>query len=118
MKKFLDFYHRTDKIVFFAVVISLVLMLMVINIFAIYWSSLPSQIPLFYSLPWGDSQLAAIPQFVILPFIILLNTLINLLLSWQLHDSQNALKRLFCGASLVVAILITITALKIVFIYV
>lgn len=118
MKNLLTFYHRTDKIQFYSILASIVLMLVIINAYAFNYPNLPTQIPLFYSLPWGESQLAALPQFAILPFIIILAALVNTFLSWQLHESQIALKRLLCGGVLVIALLVTISALKILFIYI
>jgi len=118
MHQLIAFYRRTDKIQFNCIFLSIVLMFVIINAYAFNYPNLPSQIPLFYSLPWGDSQLAALPQFTILPFIILLAALINTFLSWQLHESQIALKRLLCGSVLVIALLVTITALKIMFIFI
>lgn len=116
--KFANFYNQTDKVIFYCIVLSIALLLVVINAFAIYFPSLPTQIPLFYSLPWGRNQLASLPQFVVLPFIISLVTLINLLISWQLHQSQIVLKRMLALSSVTVGLIITLTALKIIFIYV
>lgn len=118
MKQFLAFYHRQDKTVFYSYAFSLVLIIVVINSFAIFYPNLPSQIPLFYSLSWGENQLGDLGQFVILPSIIGLSSLVNLLISWQLHESQIVLKRMLAISSLTIALLLTITALKIISIYI
>lgn len=111
-------YQESDKIVFFSIAISILCILSIINLFAVFYPELPHQIPLFYSLPWGDSQLASLSQFTILPFIILLMILINFSLIWHLHHSQIVLKRFLSLATLIVSLLITITAFKIVLIFI
>ena len=93
-------------------------MLIIINAFAIYYPSLPTQIPLFYSLPEPKQKLVTLPQFTILPFTIALIILVNLFLSWQLHSSQIALKRMLSASIFVIALLLTITAIKIISIYI
>lgn len=118
MSNFLNLYHHTDKVIFFSVATSFICILSIINLFAVFYPELPRQIPLFYSLPWGDSQLANISQFTILPFIIILTVLVNLSLIWHLHHSQIMLKRFLSLATAITSLLITITAYKIVFIFI
>ena len=111
-------YQESDKIIFFSLVTSLLCILFIINLFAIFYPQLPKQIPLFYSLPWGDSQLASLSQFTILPFIILLSVLVNFSLIWHLHHTQIVLKRFLSLATAITSLLITLTAYKIVFIFI
>lgn len=114
----LSFYRQSDKIVFFSVAISLFCILAIINLFAVFYPDLPHRIPLFYSLPWGEPELASLSQFTILPFIIILTLLINLSLLWHLHHTQVVLKRFLALSTLIISVLITITAFKIVFIFI
>lgn len=79
---------------------------------------LPSKLPLFYSLPWGDEQLATHQQFLIIPAIISLITLINLTTSWQLHSSQIFFKKVLLFSSLIISFVLTITIIKIVIIFI
>ncbi|MBI2017582.1 hypothetical protein HYS92_00880 [Candidatus Daviesbacteria bacterium] len=79
---------------------------------------LPEKLPLFYSLAWGEIQLASHEQFFILPASIILVTLINLFLSWQLHPSQIFLKKILLASSVIISIILSITFLKIVFIFI
>lgn len=79
---------------------------------------LPTKLPLFYSLSWGDKQLATPEQFFIIPAIITLITLINLIISWQLHLSQSFLKKVLLFTSLITTLILIITFIKIVLIFI
>lgn len=79
---------------------------------------LPFHMPLFYSLSWGEGQLATIPQFLIIPAIISCITLINLMIIWQLHKNQILLKQILLLSSLAITGILTFTILKVVFIFI
>lgn len=79
---------------------------------------LPERLPLFYSLPWGEEQLASNLQFQIIPAIIILILLINLVIKKQLHPSQSFLKIALSLTSLAVTLILTITFIKIVLIFI
>lgn len=79
---------------------------------------LPPKLPLFYSLPWGETQLATYYQMLTLPAILSVITLLNMLLSWQLHSSQLIFKKIIHLASLLCAILFFIALLKIFLIFI
>lgn len=54
---------------------------------AVAWFSLPPQVPLFYSRPWGESQLAQ-PLFLGLPLLLgILFLVINAILAKTWEDS-------------------------------
>lgn len=84
---------------------------------AIFAGLLPPKLPLFYSLPWGDSQLVSKQQLLILPASIALITLFNLIISWQLHETQSLFKKILQFCSLLISLILTITFLKMVFIF-
>lgn len=79
---------------------------------------LPPKLPLFYSLPWGEKQLATPTQFFILPAAVVLITLINLGLSWQLHPSQLFFKKILLGASYICTLLLITTFIRIIHIFI
>lgn len=79
---------------------------------------LPNKLPLFYSLPWGSSQIAGTQQFFIIPAIIVLITLVNLTLSWQLHKTQTFFKTILLVSSLISSLILTISIVKIMFIFI
>lgn len=75
---------------------------------------LPPRLPLFYSLPWGQGQLATHPQFFIIPASIVLITLLNLVLSWQLHSSQTFFKKILAASSIIFSTILVIAFIKII----
>ena len=79
---------------------------------------LPSELPLFYSLAWGENQLVTSLQFLILPSIAVCISLINLLIYWHLHSSQILLKKILLGISLTVTLILLISFFKIIFIFI
>lgn len=79
---------------------------------------LPPRLPLFYSLPWGDSQLADHRQFLIIPATISIVTLLNLIISWQLHHSQTFFKKALLSSSIIISLILITTFIKIVLMFV
>lgn len=56
-------------------------------LFAVAWFSLPPQIPLFYSRPWGEGQLGQ-PLFLLLPLLLgLIFLVVNAILAKKWEDS-------------------------------
>jgi hypothetical protein len=72
---------------------------------------------LYYSLPWGHSQLVNKDQFYILPAFLILVCLINSFIAYHLHTAQIVLKRVIMISLLFIDLLILITALKILLIF-
>lgn len=95
---------------FSLLVLSLIIALTII--FALKF--LPVKLPLFYSLPWGQAQLATHEQFLIIPASISAVMLINLVISSQLHASQSFFKKVLLLSSIVVSLIFTITFVKII----
>lgn len=114
----MNFYSKTDKLIFYSSVTSLVFAILVLIVFGVAFSSLPKQVPLFYSRPWGQLQLGSLSQFMIIPSLIVLITLVNLTISWHLHSSQLLLKRVLNLSSSLVALLLFITAVRIIFLFI
>lgn len=79
------------------------------------WSSLPSQIPLFYSLPKGEEQLGNNFQIILIPFFSLLIFGLNLFLSSLYYAKERLVSILLLSISFVSSILFLITFIKIVF---
>lgn len=75
---------------------------------------LPPKLPLFYSVAWGDGQLATHQEFLIVPASISIIALLNLVLSLQLHPSQSFFKKALFLSSIIVSLILTITFIKIV----
>lgn len=117
-EKISNFLKRQEAVNFYSIVSSLVIIILILTIFALNYTKLPAQIPLFYSLPWGEEQLVALPQFIILPSIIALVILVNLVISWHLHESQTVLKRFLSVSTSAVSLLILFAALRIIYTFV
>lgn len=115
IKNFQSFYKHEDRFIFWPISISVLLGCIITFIWAISLTSLPPQLPLFYSLPWGEPQLGSVYQFLVLPSVILIVILINSIISIQLHDSQLVIKRILAITSLIVSIIISVTALRIIY---
>lgn len=113
-----SFYNRQDPVIFWSIFIACLIGISTLLLWGVEYQNLPSEIPLFFSLPWGDAQLINPKQFTVLPAIILLFILINSILIMSLHPSQWVLKRIISAATAMVALLITITAFRIVFIFI
>lgn len=109
---------QQDPIIFWSNFISLFFVLIVSGFFTINLNRLPSRLPLFYSLPWGEGQLVNLWQFIILPATAILVLLINLTLSWHLHPSQVVAKRMLSASTALVSFLLFLTAIRIIFIFI
>lgn len=105
-----------DRLLIFNL-LSLILALLVTITILFLAGSLPPRLPLFYSLPWGENQLALLPQLLLVPSIMVFITLINLIIFWQLHDSQILFKQILTISSLVTSIILAVTFIKIILIF-
>ncbi|MBU1000310.1 hypothetical protein KKE78_02870 [Patescibacteria group bacterium] len=108
-------FITSSKLVFwitaFPIIISLILVITIL--FGL--QSLPSKLPLFYSLPWGNNQLASHQEFLLIPAIIIATAFLNSIISWQLHLSQSFFKRMLLFSPLIISLLLTVTFTKIIF---
>jgi hypothetical protein len=78
------------------------------------FNNLPNQVPLYYSLPWGESQLASASALFLLPIFSLLILLINHLLAVVFLKIIPLLSRLLIIMSLVVSLFSFITLTQII----
>lgn len=118
LKKTISFILLQDIISILSIFITAFSIIIFLFIFFTNRHKVPDQLPLFYSLNWGDPYLANQTQFLLLPFLMLLTLLINLILSWHLHQTQIVLKRMLNLASATSAILLLITGIKIIYIFI
>lgn len=118
VKKAVSFYFSQDKVVVWSILLAFILAFFSFIFWFVNIGRLPFQLPLFYSKPWGESQMANLLQFTILPTTSILFTLINYSISWYLHDSQILFKRILALSSLIYAILIFVTSIKIITIFI
>ena len=110
-------YKYQDKIIFWSLFFSFTMSFLILLFWLSIYFLLPTQIPLFYSLPWGEPQLANKIQYLILPAVLFISILTNLIISWQIHPSQIFIKKVLAATSSLISLLFTITAFKIIFIF-
>lgn len=107
-----------DKFILIPTLISISSILFILLNFVVILAVLPERIPLFYSRPWGEGQLAHRWEFLILPASLAVVALINLLISSQLHPSQKILQRSLLLTTVLIDFMILVTAIKILLIFV
>src|SRR3989337_345654 len=94
MKKVVVFWSTTDNFVRLPLLFFLFSSALTILSPLVVYNNLPPRLPLFYSLPWGQSQLVTKQQFFILPVILIIINLTNFFIASQLHPVQSVLKKL------------------------
>lgn len=85
-----------------------------ILIISLFWRTLPPQIPLFYSRPWGKEQLASPSGLIILPLLSLVVFSINSILSSFIFKEEKFISMLLTLTSGVFGLLCFLTLIKIV----
>ena len=75
--------HHTTSFLYGWILLSLNII-----ISAVFWWQLPNQIPLFYSLPYGEPQLASREWFLLLPGLSVLLTVGNIFLGRLVVQSK------------------------------
>lgn len=110
-------FKKSDKYFSIPLIATILVALIISLVFIYLYPSLPSTLPLFYSLPWGSSQLINKDQFFILPAFLILVCLINSFIAYHLHEAQIVLKRVVMTSLIFIDLLIIITALKILSIF-
>ena len=110
-------FKKSDKYFSLPIIITITTAMVISLIFLILNPTLPNTLPLFYSLPWGQSQLINKEQFYILPAFVVLVCLINSFIAYHLHETQIVLKRVIMLSIVFIDLLTLITALKIIWIF-
>ncbi|MCL4366787.1 hypothetical protein M1563_01315 [Patescibacteria group bacterium] len=117
MRKFLNYFLALDSFYSLPFAFAVLTVFFIGTIFTLSFKHLPEQIPLFYSTSWGESQLVSKLQFLILPTVVSLISLVNFFVASQLPQNQLVLKRILITSSVFVNIIILVTAIKIMTIY-
>lgn len=84
-------------------------------ILALKFSQLPDQLPLYYSLSWGESQLTTSSQLFLLPIISTIVFITNHFFASFLFSQDRLLSRLLIIFSLIVSVFIGYSLTKIIF---
>ena len=94
--------------------IAFILWLGEILLIVLSWTFLPPRVPFFYSLPWGEEQLARPAMLFLLPALGLAIFFINSLISAFLPKEEKLMKQILAMAFLVFNFLSLITLVQIV----
>jgi len=84
-------------------------------VFVWAWQRLPLQIPLWYSLPWGEDRLVSPLYLLILPFGALVWYIIGFAIALKLIREYLVFTQMLFISSLIVIILSNITLVSIIF---
>ncbi len=79
-----------------------------------FWSKLPPVIPFFYSLPWGEEQLASPLALWISLTATIVITVVNNLLVFILYKKSTYLAQVLSVATFVINLLIAIAIIRII----
>jgi hypothetical protein len=109
-----NFFTLSDKILVTIVALGLTMVLLSVLSLIIKWQNLPPQVPLFYSKPWGNEQLATKTLLWFLPTLSVVIWLIDLLLIRTLLKNDEFLSRILAIFGVLSAILISFTLVKII----
>lgn len=114
---FKQWLSATDRFYTVPLFFSLTVFLLLHLIFFSLVGILPAKLPLFYSLPWGEPQLASKQQFLILPTVVLLISALNIAFAWRLHPSQVILRRMLFLTMVGIDLIILVAGIKIISIF-
>jgi len=79
------------------------------------FNDLPPQLPLYYSRPWGESQLATSSLILLLPLLSLIILILNNFLAVFLLKSMRLFSRLLIIVSLIFSMFSAVTLFRIVY---
>ena len=79
-----------------------------------FWTSLPTQLPLFYNHPWGQDQLVKPAFLIILPLASFLVSLLNLIFASLIPEEQILASHLLTIFATVFNLLSLVTLFKII----
>lgn len=96
------------------------LLFVVLQLSILIWqfSNLPQQLPLYYSLPWGESQLVTASTLFIIPTLSIILFFVNHLFAIGLSQKNILLSNLLIFTSLIVSFFLLITLVKIIYLVV
>lgn len=107
-------FIRYDAIIGSFAIFAGIAFLSLVLLLAFSIAKLPPYLPLFYSLPWGERQLIALPFFTLLPILIPVVFTSNMLLCVWLYRRYQTIVRLLFFSTALFALLLAITAAKII----
>lgn len=80
---------------------TIILLSLTLFILGFFWTKFPPQVPLFYSLPWGEEQLTSPTFFFLLPGVALLTTLGTFVFSFLFSEEKFLIRALILSSTLI-----------------
>lgn len=110
-------YHnlRNDKLILYALFLTFIILIAGFVLLFVKIGDLPSLVPLYYSLPWGEERLASASLLIILPGSALLMLVFNLYWMAFFYEKEPLLSKLLAVVSALIAFLSTYTLIRIIF---
>jgi len=96
-----------------ALVLTIIVVLAQIVLIVLYFSKLPPRVPLYYSRPWGQPQLAETLYLFLLPSLSLIIFVINSLLASLFVDHKEFYSHCLVWVSTIFSVFNLITLIKI-----
>ena len=109
-----DFRH--DPFARISIRLGIVLILIQLAFLLINFKRLPSEVPLFYSLPWGEKRLADFKFLFLLPFLSLVIMTFNFMIAKKLYNNERLLSRMISSVAFVFVLFCLITLFQIIYI--
>lgn len=95
--------------------IALAILLFSLALLIFTWSKLPPQLPLFYSLPWGEEQLGQPILLLVPPIGCLLWGALNFFLAVFCFKQQPLASKILVWSTVILTFLSSLTLVKIIF---
>ena len=105
-----------DRISFYAIRASLLILIMFLLLTGLYYQSLPINIPFFYSRPWGHEQLINKKMLFVFWGILFLFTNTNLIIASRIKTNNPLISKMFIWTSFILNLMALVSIFKIFFI--
>ena len=105
-----------NSLIYFPLQIFFLLLAMSFIVIAVFYYRLPPEIPFFYSLPWGEEQLAKNYYILFIPGFTLTIFLINFIFVLIISKKDIFLAQIILWSTCFIAVLSLITLIRIIFI--
>lgn len=103
-----------DRLVGLGIRLNLLLWAIGFFLLFFFWRWLPPQVPLYYSHPWGESQLTSPTGLLLLPFLSLLIFILNFAIILKTIREERFIAQLLVGAGVTFAFLCIVALYRII----
>lgn len=105
---------KSDPVIFSSLIVGFFITLVFAIVILLFFHRLAPQMPLLYSIPWGENQLVTWQIITILPLVNLALLLINLTFGIILLHTEPLLARIVTIGAVLTIVLIITTSIKII----